>query len=425
MKMESTAAFARQLDDADELASFRTQFYVQSGQIYLVGNSLGLLPKPAEGAVLSILDDWKQHAIEGWANPERPWFFLPETLGKQLAPLIGAEPEEVIVTNSTTVNLHQLLATLFESASPRQSILADELAFPSDIFAIQSHLRLRGLNPENHLLKVKSRDGYTLLEEDIIEAMTPGVQLAVLPAVQYTSGQLLDMERITEEAHARGVLIGFDCSHAIGSIPLRLSAWGADFAFWCSYKYLNGGPGAVGGLYLNRRHFGKSPGLAGWFSSDKHRQFDMTHTLIPAPHAGCMQIGSPHILNMAPLIGSLQLFEQAGMERLRRKSLQMTEYLMVLIETLLPDEEFSFANPREEHRRGGHVALVHPEALRISQSLRELNVVPDFRPPDIIRLAPTAFYNSFMDCYETVIRLKHIMDERLYEHQEQSRGMIT
>jgi kynureninase len=425
MNFEPTEAFAQRLDEVDELAGFRKQFYLPPGQIYLVGNSLGLLPKPAEAAVLSVLDDWKQHAIEGWTNPECPWFFLAETLGRQLAPLIDAEPEEVIVTHSTTVNLHQLLATLFEPAHTQQSILADELAFPSDIFAIQSHLRLRGLDPESHLLKVKSRDGYILQEEDIITAMTPAVQLAVLPAVQYTSGQLLDMERLTQEAHARGILIGFDCSHSIGSVPHRLSDWEVDFAFWCSYKYLNGGPGAAGGLYLNRRHFGKSPGLAGWFSSDKNRQFDMTHTLVHALHAGCMQIGSPHILNMAPLIGSFQLFEQAGMERLRRKSLQLTAYLMALIETLLPDAGFSFANPREEHRRGGHVALVHPEALRISQSLRELNVVPDFRPPDIIRLAPTAFYNSFSECYETVIRLKRIMDERLYERRERSRGLIS
>jgi len=343
---------------------------------------------------------------------------MAEELGKRIAPLVGAEPEEVIVTNSTTVNLHQLLTTLFQPEGRRTKILADELAFPSDIFAIQSQLRLHGLDPETHLLKVKSRDGQTLDEEEIVALMADEVRVAVLPAVQYTSGQLLDMAYLTQEASKRGVLIGFDCSHSIGSVPHSLSSWGVDFAFWCSYKYLNGGPGAAGGIYLNKRHFGKPPGLAGWFSSDKNRQFDMTHTLIPAPNAGCMQIGSPAIIN-------LDLFEQVGIERLRRKSLQLTGYLMSLIETLLPNAGFSFANPREEHRRGGHIALVHPEAMRISKALYERNVIPDFRPPDIIRLAPTAFYNRFTDCYETVMRLKAVMEKRLYERFGKTRGLIT
>ncbi len=361
---ERWANAARVLDEADPLRPFRERFYRREGEIYLDGNSLGLLSRDAEASVLRVLDEWKTLGIAGWTEADPPWFSFSETLSRSVAPLVGAEPGEVIVTGSTTVNLHQLLATLFDPAAPiRKRILADELNFPSDIFALRSHLRLRGLDPDDHLIRVPSRDGRTLNEDDIVAAMSRGdVQMAVLPSVVYTSGQLLDMERVTRAARERGVLIGWDCSHSVGAVPHALSEWGADFAFWCHYKYLNAGPGSVGGLYLNRRHFGRSPGLAGWFGSRKDKQFAMDHTLTPADDTGALQIGTPHLLSLAPLEGTLRIHHEAGMERLRAKSLALTAFLSELTEAELAPLGVGVATPRESERRGGHLALIHPEA---------------------------------------------------------------
>jgi kynureninase len=219
--------------------------------------------------------------------------------------------------------------------------------------------------------------------------------------------------------------MGFDCAHSIGAAPHRLSAWGVDFAFWCGYKYLNGGPGGAGGLYLNRRHFGRAPGLAGWFGSQKERQFEMSSTLQAAEDAGALQIGTPSILSMAPLQGALALIAQAGIERIRRKSLALTAYLRSQIETELADCGFQFATPREEARRGGHLALVHPEAVRICKALKAERVTPDYRPPCIVRLAPVALYTSFQDCFEATQRLKRIMRQRLYENFEAGREIVS
>jgi kynureninase len=417
-------AETRRSDESDPLRSFRDRFYYTEGRIYLDGNSLGLLSKDAEAAVLRVLAEWRDLGIEGWTEASPPWFFLAEELGKRVAPLVGAEPGSVVVTGSTTVNLHQLLATLYQPAGIRRRILADALAFLSDIYAIESHLRLRRLDPQTHLIKVPSRDGRTLDEEAIIAHLTPDVQMAVLPAVVYTSGQLLDLERVTRAAHERGVLIGWDCSHSIGAVPHRLDDWGADFAFWCHYKYLNAGPGAVGGLYLNRRHWGAGPGLAGWFSSDKTRQFDMAHTLTPAEDAGALQIGTPHVLSMAPLAGTLDLHHEAGMEQIRAKSLALTAYLRRCIEAELAGHGFTVATPAEDHRRGGHLALVHPDAVRLCKALRRAGVVPDYRPPDIVRLAPVALYTSFTECYEAIRRLRVIVETGAHEEQAQQRGLV-
>jgi kynureninase len=265
----------------------------------------------------------------------------------------------------------------------------------------------------------------TLSEDEIISQMTDEVALILLPSVLYRSGQLLNMEKLTNEAHARGILIGFDLCHSIGAVPHRLSEWDVDFAFWCNYKYLNGGPGSVAGLYVNKRHFGKKPGLSGWFGSDKNTQFDMEHTFVPAPSAGAYQIGTPHVLSTAPLIGSLEIFKEAGIERIRAKSLGLTRFLMDLVQQELLEFGFVIGNPDEDSRRGGHVALKHKEAARICKSLKELGVIPDFRAPDVIRLAPAALYTSFLDVYETVNVLKYIMQEKHYEQYENKREVIA
>lgn len=422
---QPTLDYAKQLDKEDKLWSFRDEFYLKTNSIYMDGNSLGLLSKRAERTLLESLADWKEHGIDGWTQGNHPWFFMSERLGEMIAPLIGTSPEEVIVTGSTTVNLHQLVATFYKPEGKRTKILADELNFPSDIYALQSQIRTHGFDPDTHLIRVKSRDGRFLEEDDIIEAMTDEIALIILPTVLYRSGQILDMKRLTEEAHKRGILIGFDGCHSIGAIPHSFTDWDVDFAYWCNYKHLNGGPGSVGGLYVNRKHFGTIPGLAGWFGSRKDKQFDMDHTLTPAESAGAYQIGTPHVFSIAPLIGSLEIFKEAGIENIRQKSLRINQYLMRLIEHELSNMGFSIGTPREDKRRGGHVSLEHKEAARICKSLKENGIIPDFRAPNIIRLAPVALYTSYAEVWKVVQILKKIMTEKQYTKFENEREVVA
>ncbi|WNB92993.1 kynureninase [Bacillus sp. NEB1478] len=412
------------LDQNDPLAAFKEEFHLKTNTIYLDGNSLGLLSKRAEQSVIDVLNDWKEQGIDGWMGGKYPWFTLSEQLAEKLSVLVGANANEVIVTGSTTVNLHQLAATFFEPKPGKTKILADELTFPSDIYALQSQLKLKGLNPETELIQVKSQNGLTLEEDDIIAAMTDDVALILLPSVLYRSGQLLDIERLTKEAHKRNIPIGFDLCHSIGAIPHELSKWGVDFAFWCNYKYVNAGPGGVGGLYVNQNHFTKTAGLSGWFGSKKESQFDMDHTFDGEESAGGFQIGTPHLLSTAPLIGSLSLFEEAAIEKIRTKSLNLTRMLMDLINQEIKGE-FQIVNPLDDERRGGHVALMHSDAARICKALKENGIVPDFRAPNIIRLAPVALYNSFNDVYNAVQILNKIMKNKEYEKYENKREVIA
>jgi kynureninase len=262
-----------------------------------------------------------------------------------MAPLVGGMKSEVIATGSTTTNLHQLVATFYKPSGNRTKILADELNFPSDIYALKSQLALKGYDPEDHLVRVKSRDGRMLREKDIIDAMTDDIALIVLPAVLYRSGQVLDMERLTAAARERGIPIGFDLCHSIGAVEHALHDWETDFAFWCTYKHLNGGPGSVAGLFVHEKHFGKAPGLAGWFGSKKETQFDMEHTMDPATDAGAYQIGTPHVLSLAPVIGALDMFEEAGLNKIREKSLELTEYMLKLIHVELVGFGIMIGNP--------------------------------------------------------------------------------
>ena len=422
--MDFTREYAIRLDAGNEL-SYREEFYIKEDGIYLDGNSLGLLSKRAEKSLLDLLDSWKHHAIDGWTEGDNPWFYLSEKLGKELAPIVGAHPEEVIVSGSTTVNLHQLVSTFYKPEGKRTKILADELNFPSDIYALQSQVKLKGYDPDEHLVQVKSADGHTLKEEDIVAAMTDEIALIILPGVLYRSGQVLDMEYLTAEAHKRGIEIGFDLCHSVGSVPHSLSDWDVDFAFWCNYKHLNGGPGSTGGLFVNKRHFGQVPGLAGWFSSRKDKQFDMEHVLTAAEDAGAYQIGTPNIFSMAPIIGSLSMFNEAGMERIREKSLKLTGYMIKLIQHELDRHGFILRNPLDEKKRGGHIYLEHPEAARICKALKAEGVIPDFRAPNGIRLAPVALYNTFEDVWKTVQILKGIMEQEKYKQFENKRGVVA
>lgn len=417
---------ATPLDQADPLARFRAEFFLPAGQIYLDGNSLGPLSRRAEAHLQRVIAEWRTLGINGWTDAHPPWITLSETIATQVAALVGASPGEVAVTGSTTGNLHQLLASLFDPAASRRVIVADELNFSSDLHALQSHLHQRGLDPVQHLRLIRSRDGRTLHRDDILAAFTPDVQLAVLPAVQFVSGQLLDIAAITRAAHDRGILIGWDCSHSIGAVPHAFDAAGVDFAFWCHYKYLNAGPGAVGGLYLNRRHHGRAPGLAGWWGVRPDRRFALAAHHEPSPDATALHVGTPHILSLAPLAGSLEIIAEAGgVTALRAKSLALTAFLMDQVERELAGLGFTIANPRPDPERGGHVALAHPEAWRICQALKAAGVVPDFRRPDIIRLAPAPLFNTFADCAAAVAALHHIVRTGAHEKFPTHRALVT
>ena len=430
---DASLAHARQLDAADPLAGLRARFHAPPGSaVYLDGNSLGLLSLDAEGSVRRVLDEWKTLAIGGWLDARPPWFSMAEQLAARVAALVGAQPEEAAVTNSTTVNLHQLLATLYQpgdsSGTARPKILAFADEFPSDLYAIASHLRLRGRDPAHDLVLVPAGDD-GLIDEQIVLRIwreQPDIGLAVLPAVVYTTGQLLDVPTLAAGAREAGVCLGLDLSHSVGVVPHALSADGVDFAFWCHYKYLNAGPGAVGGLYLNARHADHPPGLAGWWGTDKGTQFDMAREMIPARGAAGLQVGTPPVLGMAALEGALALTETAGIARLREKSLALTAYLMLQMEARLPwaEEGFRFANPSEGQRRGGHVALVHREAARLCRALKDAGVITDFRAPDIVRFAPVPLYNSFEDCHVAVERLRAIVSERKYENYPLMRALV-
>ena len=416
------------LDATDPLARFRERFYVQPDTIYMDGNSLGLLSRDAEQAVLTALEQWKTLGIDGWMRADPPWYWLGETLGAQMAPLVGAHPDEVVVTGTTTVNLHQLVATFYQPEGTRRQIVATELDFPSDVYALASQIRLRNGDPARDLVRVGSADGRIVDEDAIIAAMTDEVALVLLPSVAYRSGQLFDIPRLTAAAHERGILIGFDCAHSAGAVPHRFAEWDVDFAFWCSYKYLNAGPGAVAALYVNRRHFGTAVGLAGWWGSDKERQFDMEHAFSGAGSAGAWQISTPPLLATAPLLGALRIHSEAGIEALREKSLTQTAYLIDLLEasglTATP-YHYRIGTPREPERRGGHVAVEHDAGARIARALKRRGVIPDFRPPDVVRLAPIPLYTSYHDIWQTVQHLRAIIDTGEYQQGGDERDVVS
>jgi kynureninase len=410
-----TPATAEDLDARDELAGFAGEFAKPHGLVYLDGNSLGLLCRPAEQALHEALDSWRQRAILGWTGGPEPWFGMSRKVSSLLALILGAEADDVMVGQSTTVNLHQILATFYDPAGPRPRLLIDALSFPTDRYAVESHVRLRGRDPSHDLVVAESADRQTLDENGIIAALDGTVGLCVLPSVLYRSGQLLDAARVTRLARERGALVAWDCSHSAGVVPHHFRADEIDLAFGCSYKYLNGGPGSVGFLYVHPRLRGRGPGLVGWFGCDPARQFAMEPAFHPAGDATRFLMGTPHVLSLAPLLGSLALVLRAGVPALRRKSLALTGYLRAEVEARLARFGVRVVMPREDHRRGGHLTLAHPEADRLSRALRKRGVIPDFRPPDLLRFAPAPLYNSFAECRRAVDVLEDLLATRAYE----------
>ncbi|MCY0900591.1 MAG: kynureninase [Firmicutes bacterium] len=438
---EEQLAHAKRCDADDELRAFRDRFYVAPERIYLDGNSLGLLSHEAEAAVLRVLGEWREQGIDGWSGGAPPWYDLAERLAPGIAGLVGAREHEVIATGSTTVNLHQLLATFYRPQTARQVLLVDAQNFPSDLYAAQSHVALHGgagaLHPGSAsqaqapesataptLRVVPGRDGLVGVA-DLMQALGDDVAVAFFSSVQYRSGQLMPIREIVERAHRVGAIVGFDLSHGIGAVPHQLHDDGVDFAFWCHYKYLGSGPGAVGGLFVHERHHERWPGLAGWWGSHKERQFDMAPTFDPASGVGRFQIGTPHLLSLAPLEGSLKIFAEAGIGRIRDKSLALTELLMTLVDGLDRSLGFSIETPRNPGARGGHVAVRHMEAARVAKALKARGIIPDFRPPDVVRLAPVALYTRFEDVVTTVRALEQIVTTREHERFDEGRAVIA
>jgi kynureninase len=408
MTYEPTLEFARRLDEADPLRAFRERFALpRDGRgeplVYLCGHSLGLMPVAARDRVLEELDDWARLAVLGHEHARRPWIPYHENLREGLARLAGARPGEVVAMSSLTVNLHLLLAAFYRPHGERRRILIEAGAFSSDRHAVASQIAWRGLDPEEALVELSPATGTDTTAEDAIEAYLEKhgarVALVLWPGVQYRTGQAFDLGRIARAAHRAGSVVGFDLAHSIGNMPLDLHDIEADFAVWCSYKYLNAGPGAIGGCFVHERH--DRPHLAGWWGHDPASRFRMAPEFRAAPGAAGWQVSNPPILSAAPLIASLALFEEAGLPGLRRKSVALTGYLEYLLDRLAPDVQL--ITPRAAEMRGCQLSVritgAQARGQRAFDALTAQGVIGDWRAPDTIRLAPIPLYNTFVDVF--------------------------
>jgi kynureninase len=408
MNYEPTLEFARRLDEADPLRALRERFALPRGSrgealVYLCGHSLGLMPLAARALVLEELDDWAKLGVLGHEHAHRPWIPYHENLRDGLARLAGARAGEVVAMSSLTVNLHLLLAAFYRPSRERRRILIETGAFSSDRHAVASQIAWRGLDPREALIELSPPAGMDTIPEESIEAYLEehGAEVALVlwPGVQYRTGQAFDLRRIARAAHRSGCVAGFDLAHAIGNVPVTLHDIDADFAVWCSYKYLNAGPGAIGGGFVHERH--DRPHLAGWWGHEAATRFQMRPEFHAAPGAAGWQISNPPILSAAPLIASLGLFEQAGMQRLRQKSVALTGYLEYLLDRLAPDVEL--ITPRDVDSRGCQLSIriagADGRGQRIFDALTAQGVIGDWREPDTIRLAPVPLYNSFLDVF--------------------------
>jgi kynureninase len=427
----ATLEEARARDAADPLRDLRKSFALPGDArgnpcTYLCGHSLGLAPLAARALVDAELEDWARLAVLGHEQARRPWIPYHENLTAGLAALAGAEPGEVIAMNSLTVNLHLMLASFYRPQSRRSRILIEAGAFSSDRHAVTSQIAWHGLDPERTLIELAPPPGTDTLSAAYIEAYLAehgaDIALVLWPGVQFRTGQAFDLPRIARAARAQGCLVGFDLAHAIGNVPLALHASDADFAVWCSYKYLNAGPGAIGGCFVHRRHSdaqprtrhgGGVPGvrLAGWWSHEQATRFEMAPALNAAAGAAAWQISNPPILSAAPLIASLELFTRAGMERLRAKSVALTDFFQAQIEPLAADVEV--ITPRASAQRGSQLSLrIHGAATRGRRVFDELNargMICDWRSPDIIRAAPVPLYNRFEDAWQFAHTLQQVL----------------
>jgi kynureninase len=413
---------AARLDDRDPLRECRELFHIPPGPdgrpcAYLCGNSLGLQPRSVRPLVEQELEDWARLGVAAHHHGRNPWLPYHEKFRDSAARLVGGLPGEAVMMNSLTVNLHVLMVSFYRPTSARFKILIEDAAFPSDSYAVASQISFHGFNPRAGLVRLKPREGEaTLRTEDIegvLEREGPSIALVLLGAVNYLTGQWFDMERITHAARRRGCVVGWDLAHAAGNVPLRLHDWGADFAAWCSYKYLNSGPGAVAGAWIHERHARDTalPRLAGWWGTDPATRFAMNPEFTPRPGADGWQLSNPPILALAPVKASLDIFDRAGMEALREKSVRLTAYMESLLDRL-PPGRVRVLTPRDPARRGAQLSIVVSGAARgLESKLAAEGVVADFREPDVLRAAPAPLYNSFHDVWRFVVALSRLLGE--------------
>lgn len=412
-EFEYSADCAARLDAADALRGFREAFLFPqvNGKtaLYFTGNSLGLQPKTAQAAIQQELDDWASFGVEGHFEAKHPWYSYHEPFAAPAARLVGAQPHEVVMMNGLTVNLHLMMVSFFRPAGRRTKIITEAKAFPSDQYAVESQLRFHGLDPEEHLIEVAPRAGSHTVDESDIEAAIARhgeeVALVFLGAVNYYSGQWFDMERVTKVAREAGAVCGWDLAHAAGNVPMKLHDWGVDFACWCTYKYLNSGPGSISGVFVHDRHANDAdlPRFAGWWGYDKSTRFEMAPGFRPIPGAEGWQLSNAPVFAMAPHKAALALHDEAGMAALREKSIRLTAWLEFVIQTVASTEAsvaFEVITPTDPKRRGAQLSmLIHGKGKSLFDALTRRGVIADWREPNVIRLAPVPLYNSFTDVY--------------------------
>ena len=398
-------------DASDPLRGFRDEFLVppHAGgheQVYLCGNSLGLQPRATKAALLAELDDWGNLGVEAHFRARHPWMPYHEFVRAHLAELVGALPTEVVAMNSLTANLHLMMTSFYRPTRERPAILIEKNPFPSDRYAVESQIRLHGFDPRDALIECEGDEAHGGISDAAIasalEEHGARIALVLLPGVQYLNGQVFNLKRIADLAHRHGCIVGFDLAHAVGNVPVDLHDSGADFAVWCSYKYLNSGPGAVAGCFVHERHARTDrPRLAGWWGHDQATRFKMGPEFLPTPGADGWQLSNPPILALAPLRVSLEIFHRANILRLREKSLALTGWFAELIDNTLRDV-LEIATPHEPQRRGSQLSLrvrgPREAGRSLFDHLAENGIVVDWREPDIIRAAPTALYNRYADC---------------------------
>ena len=420
MQAPPTAAelVARARDGADPLAAFRAEFLIpphgEAEQLYFCGNSLGLQPRATRQALLDELDDWRTLAVEAHFRGKHPWMPYHEFVRAHLAELVGALPGEVVAMNSLTANLHLMMVSFYRPSAQRPAILIEKNAFPSDRYAVESQIRFHGYDPAEALIELQGDEATGAISdaalERALEQHGERIALLLLPGVQYLSGQVLDLKRIAELARRKGCVVGFDLAHAVGNVPADLHDSGADFAVWCSYKYLNSGPGAVAGCFVHERHaHSERPRFAGWWGHDQSTRFKMGPDFRATPGADGWQLSNPPILALAPLRISLDIFHRAGIARLREKSIALTGYFADLIESTLAGV-LEIATPRDAQRRGCQLSLrvkgPREAGRQLFEHLTANGIIVDWREPDIIRAAPTPLYNRYADCTRFVYAVK-------------------
>ncbi len=417
MIFESTLAFAKKWDSTDPLRRFRKHFFFPSigkkESVYLCGHSLGLLSDKVTPAIHGELADWKKYAIKGYRQAKNPWLVYQHGFQKSLAEIVGCKPAEVTVMNTLTVNLHLLMLSFYRPTPSRCKIIMEAGAFPSDQYMVETQVRFHGLEPKDAMIEIFPKPGQkTLSTSDVLETIErykDEVAIVLFSGINYYTGQLFDIKAITEAAHEAGAIAGFDLAHVAGNVPVLLHDWNVDFAAWCSYKYLNGGPGAAGGLFVHEKFTPDPalPRLGGWWGNDEATRFEMKKGFVPQAGAAGWNMSTAQVFNMVSLKASLKYFDKAGIQNLRAKSLALTGYLEYLLKRLT-HLDLEIITPAEPAARGSQLSIYFKKDCgKIFDSMLQQGIVVDYRAPDVIRVAPAPLYNSFKDIYKLYEVLKN------------------